>query len=718
MIKHKIITLMVMIILSGGISNPSFLAADVCINGSNIGDEDMWDFIGDKGWSYWELRDGMNALYNLPSSDWDGGWGYFKWDEEDAFIYAYPKMMNAGLMLLIGISDNVKSQADWNTRARWIEGGAPAAISRTSDTIEVFLRASDSRLCRLTHSSSNGEWVIGDAPPSTSIDYIPIICNCEKEIGMGSDPVAISRGENNIDIFFESGSELYRKTWNSDSGWGVEPVTQMTNLRAGQESIPEYDRYFIHTKPVVVQRSFDTFDVFAFDDVWNHLIHFFWSADYGWHAKDITMLTNGQSISSQSDPIAIARNVDVLDVFVVNTNGNLIHYFGSPSTTNWAVEKIGDLSPDSRPVVLKTGTNQLDVFANENFHLVNYHWSSSTGWVKKDLTQQLGDSLYDIDGNPAAVLLDQATGQSIHVFARGGNFLRDLVHFYYSPGTGWLGEDLTNSAGLTVGYTGDPIAASREERLDVVILNDFGHLIHYYWTPASSWLADNVHMGPNISPFSDTLEGTPIIVSRNEYTVDVVAREGNQVRLMTSAIGLTLTPWHTDSEYSNFAAGSLHQFKYEPENDEDGWAEADWTPIFGDGVNMQCLSFNGELFGIMNPALRASLMLHEAAHMNFRYDHDSCNDEDCDWWYFHTLLDPLYTLGRGTVPASGSNFVTEANHSPYQLNVEYLSDIAEFPSSDLPASTYEQAQLYAIQFLDDRISNDPGWRPGVPRPIN
>ena len=56
-------------------------------------------------------------------------------------------------------------------------------------------------------------------------------------------------------------------------------------------------------------------------------------------------------------------------------------------------------------------------------------------------------------------------------------------------------------------------------------------------------------------------------------------------------------------------------------------------------------------------------------------------------------------------------------HSMYQIKAEFLSDIAEFPEWWIPKDIIESAKSRANQVIDDRFSNDPGWKVGEPRPF-
>ena len=132
----------------------------------------------------------------------------------------------------------------------------------------------------------------------------------------------------------------------------------------------------------------------------------------------------------------------------------------------------------------------------------------------------------------------------------------------------------------------------------------------------------------------------------------------------------SLGPWHSDVDYYRWAAGSQHDFRFEP---EDACCDAYATAFNGwfvtNRVEMKCPSFNGRTAGV-----RAGTMLHESTHIIYGdafgvWSHQSnppgsnCSSDCSDDWYFHyfafgdsSILPSKYGAGRhrhGTIVAPG-----------------------------------------------------------------
>ena len=173
-----------------------------------------------------------------------------------------------------------------------------------------------------------------------------------------------------------------------------------------------------------------------------------------------------------------------------------------------------------------------------------------------------------------------------------------------------------------------------------------------------------------------------------------------------------LGPWHSDVDYYRWAAGSQHDFRYEPEDASDVFATAYTGWLFTNRVEMKCPSFNGRTAGV-----RAGTMLHEATHIIYGsplgvWQHQSnppgsnCGSENCsDDWYFHSFNSYPY----------GS--LTNRLHSMVQIQIEYDCDLAEFGEGWVPYTTRLLAQSEANNRMANRIRNQPGWTCGQPRPL-
>jgi len=699
------------------------VVADTCPNAVVTADQLYWDYLDNKVWSLWDYRDYLMEYYDLAESDWDGGWGVHKLDDPNPHQYALPKMMNAMDYLLFGLSDTPKYQSSWGTRIMGSsgEGTRLSALSRSGDSIELFGRRVDNAMAYTVLWPSSGTWLPGEISPA-QMTYIIHLRGDKGLVPMHGAPTALSRVPNSLDVFYRSDNQLIHAQWKSAATDTVEFATVTTDWQVDSptdrmtRSVPimGQDRYFISTDPVVITRGLETLDVFAIEDTTDNLIHYFWTPVADWNAEDVSQVAGGTR-PFRDDPVVINRGGINLDVLIADDRGHLIHFAWS-ANDGWVREDVTELvgteyAIDSKPVVISRAADSLDVFARGQIgDLMHFYWTSASGWQVGNLTEDL--EAEPIDGRPAVL----ARSESLHLFARGYTW-RALIHFYWSEATGWGTEDLTVRQGFTTSYRvdGDPVATGADDRVDVYARNMGGHLIHYYWTPDTSWLAENANYSPNVSATFDLVEHDPlVVVPRMENVSDVIGKRNHGSIHFTSAIGLSLNtnPWHTNAEYSRLAAGSQHQFEYEPEDDDSAGAAASWGPFQDDYVAMYCPSFDATAY----PALRASWMVHEATHMNYHLSHDEVNGRDVDQWIFHGLRSPTGRL-TGGVPAEGSNYVLVPTHTPYQLSVESLCDFSEMSKDDIPAAAYQNADDDADFYMNSSISNPPGWTCGVPRPL-
>jgi hypothetical protein len=125
-----------------------------------------------------------------------------------------------------------------------------------------------------------------------------------------------------------------------------------------------------------------------------------------------------------------------------------------------------------------------------------------------------------------------------------------------------------------------------------------------------------------------------------------------------------------------------------------------------------------------NPASRAGEFMHEAWHgwlSNYNWDNGSygghramqgnctaCNC--CDYYYWHGI-------GRFDFGELWKTDGTAATfHSPNQVQVEWLCDVADYPQSWVPNSVRLAAQTDANTRAAGRFINGPGYTCGSPRP--
>lgn len=713
-----------LLVLFSGLCQPA--SAEVCPDAVVNGDQLYWNYMAGRVWSLWDHRDYLMEYYDLSESDWDGGWGVHKLDDPNPHQYALPKMMNAMDYMAYELDDTPKFQGAWLSRQFGSSGTGTrlSALSRSIDSIELFGRRDDDMLAYTVMWAGNRDWLPGELSPSRQ-SYLIHLRNDKGRVPMHGSPAALSRGLNSLDVFYRSDRELIYARWASAATDTVEfptltvnwTVGSLTELFTRPAPVMGQVRYFISTDPVTITRDDGTLDVFAIDDTADNLIHYSWTPASGWSAEDVSEIAGGTR-PFREDPVVINREASRLDLFIADELGHLLRFAWS-TDSGWTredvTEALGDeYSIDSKPVIISRSADSLDVFARAQVgNLLHFRWTSAAGWQVDNLTDALDAE--PIDGQPT--VLERTN--FVHVFARGYTW-RSLIHFYWTEAGGWATEDLTAGDWVSSLHRvdGDPVATGADDRVDVYARNSAGQLVHYYWTPFTSWLAENVHHGPGISASFNLVEHDPlIVVPRRENVSDVIGTRSLGSVYFTSATGLSLNanPWHSSAEYSRWAAGSRHQFEYQPEftdpSSNDG-AEAHWGPLWDDRVDMYCASFDAQAY----PALRAAWMLHESTHMNYHQEHDQVNGQDVDPWLHHGLLSPAGGL-TGGVPAEGSNYVLTPTHTPYQLTVEALCDFFEMSNDDVPPAAYQGADTAADFYMTATISNPPAWSCGMPRPL-
>lgn len=717
---------------------PNAQANDTCPNIIVTGDQDFWN-----AHSYMSeqwFRDQFADYYNLHKGDWDEGWGWAKYNDPNPFQYAFPKMMISGELLESGIDDSLSLQGTWSATSRYAGTSTNRrlrAVSRTSDTIDLLYRDSAGNLI---HEALSGgaQWYPGSLPSSRVVNNVSDLVRTEKgSYRITGDPFVLSRSADSLEVFARSGNNLYYFSWKATAGWTVENLT-ISMVRPAQ--FDGRDRYFIDSDPVAVSRSQDTVDAFAVDDL-HHLIHYYWTA-FGWQAEDLTQVTNAP-VWVKSNPVIAIRSADTLNVFTRGTPKNRawdkhLVLFSWSSGSTWQAEdltqRLGSAAEiEGEPAVITRSANEMDVFARKNYHLLHFRWSATEGWALEDLTTVTrvpgscagGYCTYVIEGDP--VVLNPPTLGSLNVFAHDLN--GHLIQ-YFTDASGWHAENISSQFDCP-SIVENPVVFSRSStRIDIVANNLSGSLTHCYWSPELSWKGESPTLAAAGPLAPNTIEMHPTLVSRRDEALDVFAlRLGipQYYAHYTAAIGLTVNPWHGNVEYSEWAAGSLHHFPYKPTDNDNLAADSTrWIFCSKERVCFGCIGFNG-----VGPAERASCMLHEATHMNYDdFDHEDnipgvtgggCDEPCTDYWIFHGVKDPngciCGGIGEAGACSFGTGYVISFTHSPYQIQAEYLCDIGEFPSWDVPFSVYNGTTARANTYLTDRILNPPGWSCGQPRPL-
>jgi hypothetical protein len=153
------------------------------------------------------------------------------------------------------------------------------------------------------------------------------------------------------------------------------------------------------------------------------------------------------------------------------------------------------------------------------------------------------------------------------------------------------------------------------------------------------------------------------------------------------------------------------------------WAAFAETAYFYGRTELNCNLFD---YGNPNnnPATRAGAFIHEGWH-HWQAAHGQATghlsaagnckmpSKSCDVYATHYLRD--YAFGEmHEIKLSRDD--REIIHSPNQVQVEYLCDLAEFAASRIPASVKKMAQKEANIRLAERFINPVPYRCGKPRP--
>jgi hypothetical protein len=184
--------------------------------------------------------------------------------------------------------------------------------------------------------------------------------------------------------------------------------------------------------------------------------------------------------------------------------------------------------------------------------------------------------------------------------------------------------------------------------------------------------------------------------------------------------------FHGTTDYENTAQ------KWDTEYHDDLYHVAtDNTGIFGqwiyhwykaNEVQTSCLLYNTSSANA-NPGSRAGDFMHEGWHgwqdqhgytvghfSNPAGGHCTLTGANCDYFYFHGI--GAYAFGA----MWQDNGTASRFHSPNQVQVEFLCDVADFPQPWVPASVRQTASADANTRAVNRFINGPGYSCGSPRP--
>jgi hypothetical protein len=168
------------------------------------------------------------------------------------------------------------------------------------------------------------------------------------------------------------------------------------------------------------------------------------------------------------------------------------------------------------------------------------------------------------------------------------------------------------------------------------------------------------------------------------------------------------------------ASGNYHNAIH----DSIGDGTANFGSYSGGTVTTFCPLYNSTIQNA-NPGSRGGDFQHEGWHAwmeKYNWDNGSvgghrpgpqgaCTINGCDYFYFHGI--GQYAFGEMWQTDGTANRF----HSPNQVQVEYLCDIADQSQSWVPASVKLAAQTDANTRAAQRFINGPGYTCGSPRPF-
>ena len=186
--------------------------------------------------------------------------------------------------------------------------------------------------------------------------------------------------------------------------------------------------------------------------------------------------------------------------------------------------------------------------------------------------------------------------------------------------------------------------------------------------------------------------------------------------------------WHGTADYralGEAAGSSFHTSLYHTCSDDSCCFGSFDTHIFGPNeISTHCLLYDSTATNA-NPGSRAGDFMHEGWHgwlHKYNWNNGSCGGhrcgtpgnctakDACDYFYFH---------GVGAY-AFGALYQTDGTanrfHSPNQVQVEFLCDVADYSKSWVPASVRQSAKSDADARAAARFINGPGYKCGDPRP--
>jgi len=188
--------------------------------------------------------------------------------------------------------------------------------------------------------------------------------------------------------------------------------------------------------------------------------------------------------------------------------------------------------------------------------------------------------------------------------------------------------------------------------------------------------------------------------------------------------------FHGTSDYRATAerySGNFHPgIRHVPTDRLDIFGSYSFNPFGPDAVATSCLLYNPSVSNA-NPASRAGDFMHEGWHgWNRRWGYNggggscghftgprgncSMSPCGCDYFYFHPIS--RYAFGSMWFQNGTATYF----HSPTQVQVEFLCDVADYPKWWVPNSVRLAAAADANARAAARFINGPGYSCGDYRP--
>lgn len=676
----------------------------VCDRKDNQGDREIYEHIrGDSA-----FRRDVRSYFNFQKKHWDGGWG---WKSDDP-RYAFPKMLNAVWMLYNSFEDPMWSSWGADDIGSRHTGARPWFSVQTlynapTDELLVF------NLNRNVPDGPNMQLKCYELKPDGTSDMhaMPMapgqtaLPMAEIEYTLQDDQfqhiLGRSTGDQIIHCFRAQG----------DTGWSVENLNSLLNLVFS---------YFDPTPLLFVDGSgHPSLHLFHYRRASGYVpegpVHCAFSHDRTWSVEALPPGTFTDK--PVFTPDGTIHGFGLLDNGIIHSQRSVN---GSWSTSYVLSDlPFGGTGWDDISVIADP-QGKLRVFRRtDDGHLALFRRSIQGEWTIQDLTSlpNIGNA-YCIRFIPSAALGVDGT---IHVVATTDDY--ELIYYSRPPGASWSALNLTQTAQETMlfatsmGGEVEPIIFIGPDAEPHVLAHGPVHFFRalYGYLPGQftfNWIAHDLargRPGKRIVSRPNPSLGPDCTLSIVGTTAADQAGDIHLIHFSTSRRGL---PWHDPDQYAEWAAGKSgctdSDWRYEPEDasykDGDeilGYAQSGAGAT--DRVEMWCPSFDEDC----GPGVRAGVMVHEATHIRYGnwkgvFPHESGKDA----WYYHLL-------------GEASNFSRSKKklHTPYQLEAEFLADLAVFPQPWIPAGVVEEAKDRFKYLIENKFTNDVPWTLDEPKPL-